>query len=60
MNSLLEINKANTKWNNGKRPLFSRKSQKDVFFEIILVILMVLICFINFIPCMVYIGNIFQ
>lgn len=50
MDSLLEINKATTKWNNGKRPLFSRKSKKDVFFEIILVILMVLICFITLYP----------
>lgn len=50
MDSLLEINKATIKWNNGKRPLFSRKSKKDVFFEIILVILMVLICFITLYP----------
>lgn len=50
MSSLLEINEANAAWNNGKKSLFSRKSKRDVLFEVILVTLMVFICFITLYP----------
>jgi putative aldouronate transport system permease protein len=50
MSSSSEINKANAAWNNGKKSLFSRKSKRDVLFEVILVTLMVLICFLTLYP----------
>lgn len=48
--ALLKMNKANVRLNGGGKKLFSRKTKGDIFFEAMIIVLMVFVCFVTLYP----------